>query len=75
MYTCAKNNSIFDHFLIILVYGALLGRQKGRFIELCTSFEIKMNPIPNNETIEDIDLEFLNTNISQCNALKFNKIF
>lgn len=47
------------------VYGALLGRQKGRNIELCTSFEIKMNPNPNNESLEDIDLEFLNTNISQ----------
>ena len=53
-------------FLSILVYGALLGRQKGRFIELCTSFEIKMNQDTNDEHTEDIDLEFLNTNISQC---------
>jgi hypothetical protein len=53
-------------FLSILVYGALLGRQKGRFIELCTSFEIKMNQDTNDEQTEDIDLEFLNTNISQC---------
>jgi COP9 signalosome complex subunit 6 len=53
------------------VYGALLGRQKGRNIELCTSFEIKMNPATNEQTDEDIDLEYLNTNISQC---KFNLI-
>jgi len=48
------------------VYGALLGRQKGRNIELCTSFEIKMNPNPDDDSLEDIDLEFLNTNIGQC---------
>ncbi|CAF0781962.1 unnamed protein product [Brachionus calyciflorus] len=47
------------------VYGALLGRQKGRTIELCTSFEMKMDPNPNDDSLEDIDLEFLNTNISQ----------
>lgn len=51
------------------VYGALLGRQKGRNIELCTSFEIKMNPNPDNESLEDIDLEFLNTNIGQCKKI------
>ena len=55
---------------LLLVYGALLGRQKGRFIELCTSFEIKMNQNTDNEQIEDIDLEFLNTNISQCKKIK-----
>ncbi len=53
----------------------MLGRQKGRFIELCTSFEIKMNQNAENEQIEDIDLEFLNTNISQCNNLfKFSSL-
>lgn len=46
------------------VYGALLGKQKGRHIELCTSFEIKMN------SDDEIDLEFLNTNIAQCNFFK-----
>ena len=54
------------------VYGALLGRQKGRNIELCTSFEMKMNPIYGSDEAkikreEDVDLEFLNTNIAQCN--------
>jgi COP9 signalosome complex subunit 6 len=56
------------------VYGALLGRQKGRNVELCTSFEIKMNNSINNETNEvledhDIDLEFLNTSIAQCKKI------
>lgn len=47
------------------VYGALLGRQKGRNIELCTSFEIKMNENITNPDLEQIDLEFLHTNIGQ----------
>lgn len=47
------------------VYGALLGRQKGRHIELCTSFEMKMNDVPDDANIQDIDLEFLNTNLIQ----------
>jgi len=51
----------------VKVYGALLGRQKGRNIELCTSFEMKMNKCSDMEDAEeDIDLEFLNTNIAQC---------
>jgi COP9 signalosome complex subunit 6 len=51
----------------VKVYGALLGRQKGRNIELCTSFELKMNKCSDKEDAdEDIDLEFLNTNIGQC---------
>ncbi len=53
------------------VYGALLGRQKGRNIELCTSFEMKMIPNENDQNQEDIDLEFLNLNIGQC---MFSKI-
>lgn len=57
----------FKISLRILVYGALLGRQKGRNTELCTSFEMKMDPSPEDSSIEDIDLEFLNTNIAQCN--------
>ena len=62
------------------VYGALLGRQKGRNIELCTSFEMKMNPISSGDEIEEnIDLEFLNINIGQCKkvifkTMKFKKI-
>ena len=59
------------------MYGALLGRQKGRNVELCTSFEMKMcneNSSSSSETMDDgstsgtttlIDLEFLNTNIGQ----------
>lgn len=47
------------------VYGALLGRQKGRNIELCTSFEMKMNTNEANPELEEIDLEYLNTNIGQ----------
>lgn len=47
------------------VYGALLGRQKGRNIELCTSFEMKMNETADVGNEEDIDLEFLNTSLSQ----------
>jgi COP9 signalosome complex subunit 6 len=47
------------------VHGALLGRQKGRFIELCTSFEMKMDQSIDDEQREDIDIEFLNTSISQ----------
>jgi len=54
------------------VYGALLGRQKGRNTELCTSFEIKMNPVGESTSVtddgvanEEIDLEFLNTSIGQ----------
>lgn len=49
----------------IRVFGALLGRQKGRNIELCTSFEMKMDPNPDDPNLEMIDLEFLNTNIGQ----------
>lgn len=45
-----------------------MGRQKGRNIELCTSFEMKMEPSKDNAN-EDIDLEFLNSNIGQCNKL------
>lgn len=59
-------------FFSLLVYGALLGRQKGRNIELCTSFEIKMKPSEDKSLgDEDIDLEFLNTQIGQCKILKF----
>jgi hypothetical protein len=28
-----------------------------------------MNPNPDNESLEDIDLEFLNTNIGQCKKI------
>ena len=57
----------FNILNFILVYGATLGRQKGRNIELCTSFEIKMKkPSEETEFDEEIDLEFLNTQISQC---------
>ena len=58
-----KRQSIF---MINKVYGALLGRQKGRNIELCTSFEMKMDPSPTNADLDEIDLEFLHTNIGQC---------
>jgi COP9 signalosome complex subunit 6 len=51
----AQNSKAMD------VFGALLGQQKGRNIELCTSFEIKMLETE----IVDIDLEFLNTSIAQ----------
>jgi hypothetical protein len=76
------SNDSFDSFWIhfdsfLLVYGALLGRQKGRHIELCTSFEMKMSQQESasavgegnekNDIDQDIDLEFLNTNIGQCN--------
>lgn len=47
------------------VFGALLGRQKGRNIELCTSFEMKIDKNADNPDLEEIDLEFLNTNIGQ----------
>lgn len=47
------------------VFGALLGRQKGRNIELCTSFEMKMDANAENPELEEIDLEFLNVNIGQ----------
>lgn len=49
----------------VKVFGALLGRQKGRNIELCTSFEMKMDPCQDNPEFQEIDLEFLNTNIGQ----------
>ena len=49
----------------VQVYGALLGRQKGRNIELCTSFEMKMTETNPGTQEEDIDLEFLNTLIGQ----------
>ena len=56
----------------VKVYGALLGRQKGRNIELCTSFEMKMNKLSDmDDSEEDIDLEFLNTNIGQCDLFFF----
>jgi COP9 signalosome complex subunit 6 len=48
----------------VQIYGALLGRIKGRNMELCTSFEIKMTSKYGN--LEEIDLEFLNISISQC---------
>lgn len=49
----------------IRVFGALLGRQKGRNIELCTSFEMKIDTDPSDPEKEAIDLEFLNINIAQ----------
>lgn len=60
--------SSFDSSDSLQVYGALLGRQKGRNVELCTSFEIKMKPSEDKTGVadEDIDLEFLNTQIAQC---------
>ncbi len=51
----AQNGKALD------VYGALLGQQKGRKVELCTSFEIKMLEAD----VVDVDLEFLNTSIAQ----------
>ena len=48
----------------MLVYGALLGRQKGRNLEICTSFEMRM--IMNESSDEEIDLEYLNICITQC---------
>lgn len=55
----------------VQIYGSLLGRIKGRNMELCTSFELKMKM--NESNLEEIDLEFLNITISQCNlnSLKF----
>jgi len=49
------------------VYGALLGRHKGRNIELCTSFEMKMGDEEHtsNSGTANIDIEFLNTLIGQ----------
>lgn len=49
------------------MYGALFGRQKDRSIELCTSFEMKMDPNPDDKSFEEIDFDFLNTRILQCN--------
>lgn len=50
-------------YLFFLVFGALIGKQKGRKVEILNSFELKID-IEEGETI--INKEYYNTKEEQC---------
>ena len=54
---------VINNFVLFLVFGALLGRQKGRSVEICNSYELLV------ERVEDqfiIDQDYFTSKEEQC---------